>query len=323
MIDKHSRRRDNSEQTKPSLGRSCSVLIVDTSGLFREGLAEILKTYHFEVLAVSASVQDAVSEMETDYNSARIDLAILTLDPNRNIGPQLAAIQILRRRDLTSKVVLLMPTCTTEDLVAAVLCGVDGLILKDISSETLVSALDLVMHGQHVLPLGVASQLFARIGEPSRPVAGGEPPVPPPSELATCTSVFKAADAAGARDTGQLLTRNLALSDRETQILQCLVEGCANKLIARRLEIAEATVKVHIKGLLRKINVSNRTQAAIWALSQSVTTRKVHGSEPSYASGVPSGRAPPAETAAEEAAASDVIAVFPSGGKKLALSSRA
>jgi two-component system nitrate/nitrite response regulator NarL len=55
------------------------------------------------------------------------------------------------------------------------------------------------------------------------------------------------------------------LSAREVQILNCLRQGAPNKAIARRLEVAEATVKVHIKAILRKIGVANRTQAAMWA----------------------------------------------------------
>jgi two-component system, NarL family, nitrate/nitrite response regulator NarL len=55
------------------------------------------------------------------------------------------------------------------------------------------------------------------------------------------------------------------LSTRETQILNCLRQGAPNKAIARRLDVAEATVKVHIKAILRKIGVANRTQAAMWA----------------------------------------------------------
>jgi two-component system nitrate/nitrite response regulator NarL len=58
-----------------------------------------------------------------------------------------------------------------------------------------------------------------------------------------------------------------ALSDREIQILICLVDGSPNKVIARALGIAETTVKVHVKGLLRKVRASNRTQAAVWALN--------------------------------------------------------
>ena len=56
------------------------------------------------------------------------------------------------------------------------------------------------------------------------------------------------------------------LSEREEQILRDLVKGLSNKIIARKLDIAEATVKVHLKSILRKIRVANRTQAAIWAL---------------------------------------------------------
>jgi DNA-binding CsgD family transcriptional regulator len=57
------------------------------------------------------------------------------------------------------------------------------------------------------------------------------------------------------------------LSGREKFIVRCLVEGASNKVIARKIDIAEATVKVHIKAILRKIRVQNRTQAAIWAMN--------------------------------------------------------
>jgi two-component system nitrate/nitrite response regulator NarL len=57
------------------------------------------------------------------------------------------------------------------------------------------------------------------------------------------------------------------LSVRETVILRCLMEGDSNKLIARKFDITEATVKVHVKAILRKIRAKNRTQAAIWAAS--------------------------------------------------------
>ena len=57
------------------------------------------------------------------------------------------------------------------------------------------------------------------------------------------------------------------LSPREKSILRCLIEGDSNKCIARKIDIAEATVKVHVKAILRKIRVQNRTQAAIWAMN--------------------------------------------------------
>ena len=60
------------------------------------------------------------------------------------------------------------------------------------------------------------------------------------------------------------------LSAREKCILRCLLDGDANKVIARKFDIAEATVKVHVKAILRKIRVQNRTQAAIWAMNSRV-----------------------------------------------------
>jgi two-component system nitrate/nitrite response regulator NarL len=67
---------------------------------------------------------------------------------------------------------------------------------------------------------------------------------------------------APANDPAMLLNK---LSDREAQILRCLTQGASNKVIARELGVAEATVKVHIKAILRKVKASNRTQAAMWA----------------------------------------------------------
>jgi two-component system nitrate/nitrite response regulator NarL len=270
------------------------VILVDNTRLFREGLTGILHGSPFHVVAATADIDEAFVTANRAEDDP-VDMVICSLDPQRGVEPQLATIRATRKRDPRTKIVLLMPACTPADLVAAVLCGVDGIILKDISGEAFRAALVLVMHGQHVLPLAVASEVFAacrefgdmtvwdaqampdrravvathtRLVQPTAPLPGSE-------ETIVCAGVFAAADAASLRDrTRPVVARNLGLSDRETQILQCLVEGCANKMIARRLDIAEATVKVHIKGLLRKINVSNRTQAAIWGLNQTMTARQ-------------------------------------------------
>jgi len=69
----------------------------------------------------------------------------------------------------------------------------------------------------------------------------------------------------------------VVLSQREGQVLRCLVDGASNKAIARELEITETTVKAHVKGLLRKMRASNRTQAAIWALENNVRVLEASG----------------------------------------------
>jgi len=70
--------------------------------------------------------------------------------------------------------------------------------------------------------------------------------------------------------------RSVQLSGREAAIMRALVQGASNKVIAFRLNITEATVKVHVKGILRKIQVKNRTQAAIWALHHQALPRSEH-----------------------------------------------
>jgi two-component system nitrate/nitrite response regulator NarL len=64
-----------------------------------------------------------------------------------------------------------------------------------------------------------------------------------------------------------------SLSDRELEILRWLIMGCPNKVISKRMEISEATVKVHVKAVLRKLRVKNRTQAAIWAANHGMRGR--------------------------------------------------
>lgn len=266
---------------QPSLcapGRYTAVL-VDSCQLSREGLTAILRGSRFGVVLAAASLR-ALGELEGDADPA-IDLLLCSLDPQRPIELQLAAIQAARRRDPNSKTVLLMPSCSVEDFVAAMRCGVEGIILNDISGEKLIYALELVMHNQQVLPLDIFKEVLSRLRSThaaERRLELAEPPTATRSALpdvrkapAVTASMVGAADAARPGEpVAPASTRNVGLSDRETQILQSLVAGCANKLIARKLDIAEATVKVHIKGLLRKLNVSNRTQAAIWALNQSL-----------------------------------------------------
>ena len=107
-----------------------------------------------------------------------------------------------------------------------------ALLPNSVSAEALNLALQLVILGEN---------LFLATG----PVASGIRAAPPSTPATASTS---------------------RLSAREAEILRCIRSGASNKVIARELDVAEATVKVHVKSVLRKIEVSNRTQAAIWAI---------------------------------------------------------
>jgi two-component system nitrate/nitrite response regulator NarL len=127
--------------------------------------------------------------------------------------------------------------------------GLDACIPMSASSRTLTDALQLIVSEQlRVLMLSDSD----RSAVPALP----DSEMPGSLNIATRSPL----DGAGRGE------RMLGLSDRENQILKALAQGQSNKVIARACTVTEATVKVHVKAILRKIRVANRTQAAVWAL---------------------------------------------------------
>jgi two-component system nitrate/nitrite response regulator NarL len=142
---------------------------------------------------------------------------------------------LLREAYPNARIVVLASDLSVDVLRDAMTCGVDGFLMKDVSPEALIQSLQLIMLGEKVFPTNLATMLLDMNSAPS-----------PVNSLR-------------------------GLSPREQEILQALVTGASNKLIAIKLGITEATVKVHLKTLLRKIDVNNRTQAAIWAMNNGFT----------------------------------------------------
>ncbi|SMH38026.1 LuxR C-terminal-related transcriptional regulator [Azospirillum agricola] len=145
------------------------------------------------------------------------------------------AFQTLRLAHPKARIVVLTSELDARHLAAALRAGANGYLRKDIASESLMQSLTLVMMGETVFPTELAALLL-----------GGQTAVDEPQ------------------------SQRKGLSPRETQILHCLLAGSSNKTIANHLKITEATVKVHLKSLLRKINATNRTQAAIWAMNNGI-----------------------------------------------------
>jgi two-component system, NarL family, nitrate/nitrite response regulator NarL len=145
-----------------------------------------------------------------------------------------ADLRALREAFPTARIVVLADDLSVDVLRAAMGGGADGFLSKSVSPEALIQSLQLVMLGEKVFPTNLASMLLDMTAAgPQHSVRG--------------------------------------LSPREQEILQALVTGASNKMIANKLGITEATVKVHLKTLLRKIDVNNRTQAAIWAMNNGFT----------------------------------------------------
>ena len=131
--------------------------------------------------------------------------------------------------------------------------GADGYCLATTGCEALIKYLDLVMLGEVVFPSAAFLNALSSSGLDcetcGEALAITVTPTPMPPSFDSQDSPIR------------------TLSIREAEILQCLMQGSPNKVIARKLDVAEATVKVHIKAILRKIRVANRTQAAMWAVN--------------------------------------------------------
>jgi two-component system, NarL family, nitrate/nitrite response regulator NarL len=122
--------------------------------------------------------------------------------------------------------------------------GVDGFCLTASSRDVLIKSLELAMLGQIVLPSTLVRLMLGAMSVSLKPQSEDN-------------------KAVVERKFTEPRARNL--SPREAEILGCIMGGAPNKVIARQLEVTEATVKVHVKAILRKLGAANRTQAAMWA----------------------------------------------------------
>ncbi|MDB5713877.1 MAG: Nitrate/nitrite response regulator protein [Sphingomonadales bacterium] len=210
------------------------VALLSRNAIVREGLRRILADEHFEVTqSVDRSSQlNELAIREDDDGSF-----LIVID---NAGPDgIADVEILQGRFPEAHIVLLSDEFNFDAMVQAFRLGVDGYIVKHISCEPLIGSLQLIAMGEKVMPSELVQALEFQI--PTSRGEGGQ------SSLSTAN-----------------------LSGRECEILGCLVMGFPNKIVSRRLGISEATVKVHVKAILRKLLVQNRTQAAIWAVNHGV-----------------------------------------------------
>lgn len=204
------------------------VYLVGGSRLFRQGLRVYLDGSPFEAVREIELAHDARS-----LTAGEVPPALILFALSHGQEDFEASVRTLRDVFPGTPVVVIAEALSLEDMTRCLSAGASGYLLSDISTDALSYSLQLVLLGEKVLPTQMAT-FWTR--EPSR----------------TNVTVSK--------------TVAHTLSTRESEILHCLVDGSSNKAIARRLEITESTVKVHMKSLLRKINAANRTQAAIWGM---------------------------------------------------------
>jgi two-component system nitrate/nitrite response regulator NarL len=216
------------------------VLLIDDHALVRKGLEALLQSRGIEIA-------DAVGSGKEGIEKARaLDPDIILLDVNM---PEMSGVEtLLKLREQGNNTPVLMLTMSREekDLEGALRAGAQGYLLKDMDPEELVPALTDAIQGKNV----VAKEL---IGSLTRIVQGQSTGAPEP-------------DASnGVLDE---------LTPREKEILEHIAEGQSNKVIARELDISDGTVKLHVKSILRKLNVHSRVEAAVMAVEHSIGSKK-------------------------------------------------
>jgi two-component system nitrate/nitrite response regulator NarL len=211
-------------------GETISVLLIDDHTLFRSGVRSLLQRH--ERFAVVGEAADGVEGVKRALQ-LRPDVILLDLNIPGMSGVETLQL-ILQDRPATA-VLMLTVSEQAEDLAAALQAGARGYLIKNIDADYLIRAVERAAAGESVLAESLAGKLFAHVQR------GGARPPAPVSELDK-------------------------LTPRESEILACLARGESNKLIARVLDLAESTVKIHVQNILKKLGLSSRVQAAVFAV---------------------------------------------------------
>ena len=210
------------------------LMVVDDHPLFRRGLVSLLSyDERFHVACEAGDVNEALQLAKST------PVALILLDNHLPGVRGVDAIASFKEIDPEVKVVMLTVSEDEDDLAKALKSGADGYLLKTADAEQLADTLWRVMAGESVISPQMMSKLVASMRHPNVPVSdpGG------PANLAD------------------------RLSPREREIVQLIAKGLSNKLIARELDIAETTVKIHVQHVFRKLELSSRLQVALFAAS--------------------------------------------------------
>jgi len=212
-----------------------NTLIVADDELSRAGLLGILAGARYRPIAAKGG-WDAIAASGKPLPEAVILILSGAVTDSATVASK---IEPMAKR---SKVVVLADHCEAKLARSAICAGAVAFLPRSVPAGVLIQTLDLALEGQIILPASVIR------------------------EALTCSKLDSERNAAGIADLSASMERVGRLSAREIEILRRLVHGDSNKQISRQLDISETTVKVHVKAILRKIRVCNRTQAAIWGV---------------------------------------------------------
>jgi len=213
-----------------------NILLIDDHALFRIGLSELLERRDIKVVAALGDCTEGIRQVET------LAPDVVLLDMRM---PQMTGVEVLRElrsRGQVMPIVMLTTSRDERDVIDSLQSGAQGYLLKDMEPDELIDALRRIVQGQTV----VAPELTAVLAR----AVQGEPAEALPKTIAE-------------------------LTPREREILCHLAAGQSNKVIAKELGISDGTVKLHVKAILRKLDVHSRVEAAVIAVEQNICQRIV------------------------------------------------
>lgn len=214
------------------------LLVVDDHNLFRRGLTALLsQDGRFAVSGQAGDIGEALRCLE------RSQPDLILLDNHLPGVRGVDGIGALKDAAPDARILMLTVSEDEDDLAAALQAGADGYLLKTVESDDLCNSIEKVLAGESVVSPDMMRKLVMAFRTK-----------PAPMLAVKATSV----------DAGE--PSGLALlSAREREVLACIARGDSNKVIARALDIAETTVKVHVQHILRKLELTSRVQAAVYA----------------------------------------------------------
>ena len=205
-----------------------SVLTIDDHPLFRKGVADLIDMDdNLTLVGEAANGTDGLALAKA------LNPDLILLDINMKGMGGIDTLRALKQEDIDAIILMLTVSDNEEDVLSALRIGADGYLLKDMEPEEMLESIHKAIQGTLVISDNL-TQLLAR-------------------------ALREEESLGGKRDRTQL-------TSREQQILEQISNGMSNKLIATTLDISEGTVKVHVKHLLKKLNLHSRTEAAVWAL---------------------------------------------------------
>jgi len=237
------------------MGQGVATIVIEPRSLVREALVSLMASHSYQVIGGFASPADIESSLVAEDAPKLVILGALPVDQAASAAGR------IRKLWPATKIVLLFERASSADFQKFLASEIDGCIPLFASADMLVGTLQQIVAAD--FRTIVLKNETSSMPCPTRCHKGGIELGLAPGNLARSDDAEN-----DAIDRTASLRIVHGLSQREEEILKSVVRGHSNKMIARTCGVADATIKVHMKSILRKIRVANRTQAAVWALEQ-------------------------------------------------------